>query len=120
MIERVQSDADLAIAISDDVKELIADQTETIFSSLVEETPVRTGNLRASWHVSEGTPEYKDIDGGSVDAPLPPPRFIRPILKDKYPVVFITNGKPYGIFLNDGTEKLAPHNFIEHAIEKAR
>lgn len=111
----------LRIFISDEVREHVRDQVNQIWSDLMVYTPVQTGQLRASWNVSEGAPDYSTVDsGGSISSPLPPPQQPRLALRDAFPEVFICNGKPYAGYVEDGTAKMGPRGMVARALANVK
>ena len=92
------------------------DSALSIFNTCVALSPVDTGAYRASWHISEGEPEYKWVGRQPRDsAPLPPP--IAPKLSTKfYRKFYVTNGAPYAVRLEYGWSDQAPQGVMRQAM----
>lgn len=83
-------------------------KAQEFYDGVVFNSPVYTGQFRASWNISEGSPNFKTVDvGGSPSNPLPPPRQIAKATSD-FPIFFISNGKPYAEILENGNHRQAP------------
>ncbi len=93
--------------------------TQKLVDSFVEDSPVYSGNFRASWNISEGFPIYRSELGGSPASILPAPSF-NVKAKTLFPVFFITNGKPYARFLEYGGSNQAPLGIIRINIASLR
>lgn len=94
--------------------------TQKLVDQFIERSPVRTGNFRASWNVSEGFPVFKMVVDGSVAAVLGPPTILVKA-KQMFPVFYITNGQPYGQRLEYGWSKTqAPYGIIRVTIASLR
>lgn len=77
-------------------------------------TPVDRGYLLNSWSLSLNVPLYRDEESagpGYMDD-------LRYIRSDS--VVYLTNGKSYAEYLNDGTSKIPANNMLEHAVAAAK
>lgn len=78
-------------------------------------TPVYTGRLRYSYFVTVGSPSLE----------LPPPgEYQMPSLAERMNLgdfsisdtLYITNNVYYGVYVNNGTAKMAPRHFVERAV----
>lgn len=86
-------------------------------------TPVDTGRARANWRpsigeaVNETLPEPSSPGVGSREA-LQAGERVADQYKggDRSPTVHITNNLPYIQYLNDGSSRQAPRNFVNTAI----
>lgn len=85
--------------------------TQKLVDSFVRDSPVFTGNFRASWNVSQGFPQYIVEKSGSKASPLGAPTFVVKA-QSNFPVFFITNGQPYGKKLENGSSTQAPLGII--------
>src|SRR5690606_4315231 len=85
--------------------------TQKLVDGFIERSPVRTGNFRAAWNVSEGSPVFKYVLDGSVANVLPAPKF-NVKAKGQFPVFYITNGQPYGVTLEEGSSTQAPYGVV--------
>ena len=82
--------------------------TQQIIDGVIRRSPVLTGSYRASWNVSEGYPEFKDIENRNEANPLGPPTF-NVKAKAHFPKFFVTNGRGYALIIENGTYKSAPY-----------
>lgn len=70
-----------------------------------EKTPVDTGAARASWHVSVGSVEYRDVGDNSAIARMTEPD-----------TVYITNAMEYASALENGHSQQAPQGMVALSI----
>jgi len=100
----VQSGKDFLNVIIDDVQDIVKEQSIKVYEGVTRRTPVRTGQTRASWNMTEDVPDFSTIDeGGELGSPLPMPETPRLKLNTDYPVVHVTNGKKHIGFLETGS-----------------
>lgn len=103
-------------------KQLCVDTARAIFEAAIDFTPVSSGNLRGSWTMTAETPIYLDAVGGTPGSPLARPW--TPTIDAKtlqgLPTIFITNGKPYAGYVNDGSPTNRPELMIERALESVK
>ena len=93
--------------------------TQTLVDRFIDRSPVRTGNYRAAWNVSEGQPVFKYVLDGSLGAVLPKPKF-NVKAKSQFPVFFITNGQPYAQVIENGSSAQAPYGVVRVTIAGMR
>lgn len=105
--------------MSESVKQKAERLTQQLVDGFIEGSPVRTGNFRAAWNVSEGFPEFKYVLEGSVANVLPPPK-IMVKAKSQFPIFYITNGQPYGVVLEMGSSNQAPYGVVRVTIAGMR
>lgn len=85
-----------------------------IFAGVISRTPVRTGNLRASWRIKEGSVDDSITESGSVESPAPAPKIPSKIsFSTEYPTIYVTNYQPYAGFVNNGTPHHPPVSMVE-------
>jgi hypothetical protein len=98
------------------VYERSRNSTLAIFNHCVSASPVDSGAYRASWHISEGSPEYKWVGRQPRNStPLPPP--LAPKLSTKfYRKFYVTNGAPYASKLEYGWSDQAPQGVLRQAM----
>lgn len=101
------------------VKEEAVDLAQRVVDKLIADSPVYTGSFRASWNVTEGTPAYIAVNGGSPEAPLPPP-MIKVTAFSDFPALYITNGQPYAKKLEEGSSTQAPYGLVKVTIASLR
>lgn len=111
----------------DDLEEFVAQYTlnlaKLIFKKAVEYTPVHSGELRASWNLSWGQPDYS-TEGDQDKSPrhptvtAPKPR-VPPFSPRKGATWYVTNGKRYAEFVEFGTALMWPRLMLTRAIEEA-
>lgn len=92
---------------------------QKVVNKLIQDSPVFTGNFRASWVVTEGAPIYYAASGGSEESPLPAPR-IRVTASSHFPALYITNGQPYAKRLEEGWSKKAPQGLVRVTVASLR
>lgn len=89
-----------------------------IFDGVVRRTPVYTGSLRASWHMSTGKPVYMKVTGDSPRSPLPPPSMPKLSISGKLEPIFITNGQPYAYLIENGHSTKAPAGMLQITLDE--
>jgi len=117
----------MLVTTSDDLQEWLAREVqdnvvtklmEYTYRQVVKLSPVDTGQFRASWNMTKNTPNFATISDGTG---LPPPDLPKlTFSKGEYPVIFISNGKHYGPYLEDGWSKQAPNGMIKVAMASAK
>ena len=83
------------------------------FDTAKAHTPWDRGYLHNSWDLSLDYPRNEDRESagdGSIGN-------LRGMHADS--TVYLTNGKKYAEFVNDGTSKIPAHQMLEHAMEAA-
>ena len=114
--------SDYTKAVLLDAKRLSIRQAYAIFDGCVKRSPVDTGNFRASWRLTSDVPIYDYVIGGSSDNPLPPPK--RPVIRPQagfvLPKLYITNGQPYALRLENGWSKKAPMGIVRVTLESLK
>lgn len=94
------------------ISEEIAELANSVFNGCVDRTPVRSGNLRASWRIEYGgSPDMSSfVIGGTPDSPMSAPT------AGKIPKgalnVYIVNCTPYADLVEDGGPKNPPHHML--------
>lgn len=95
---------------------------KAVWQGAVDRSPVASGELRASWNLSVGAPNYETVGDsnrspGKLSVPLPPPTLpsIQPLpLKNaKY---FVANGKEYASFVEYGTVSISPQLMLSRSV----
>ena len=92
--------------------------TETM-RQLSVNTPVASGRLRYGYYCTVRAPSVRMPNPRSYDIPDIQSRMNileRVKITDR---IYITNNVPYGIYLNNGTVKMAPRYFIERSVNMA-
>lgn len=109
----------LRARVGGQVKKEVEKITQQLVNDIIENSPVFTGNFRASWLVTEGRPVYFAETKGSVVKPLSPP-VIKVQARSDFPAFYITNGQPYAKRLEDGWSNQAPHGMVKIAVANLR
>lgn len=95
---------------------------KAVWQGAVDRTPVRSGELRASWNLSKGSPDFSTVglaSGASRNSGVPLPSPTMPNLKAsalssaRY---FVSNGKEYVIPVEFGSTTVIPHLMLTNAI----
>lgn len=100
------------------------DVATRVWDLAVDLTPVRSGELRASWNLTQGSPSY-DVVGlpdSASDFGSPMPRPAKPNLPDvdlSDAVFYVTNGKKYAPYVEYGTKNNPPRLMLTRAIQIA-
>lgn len=98
-----------------------------LFRRVVSTTPVDTGRLRFGWNMQVGRPDNSVPKPGRYPPPKTPQltgldfrrkKGIRAKneLAGQDPIVYITNGVPYMIFIEEGTDRTAPKKIVQTAV----
>ena len=96
-----------------DIQRRVQRAASAAFDMARDLTPVDRGYLKHAWTLSIDQPVYRDPEeaGSGVKQDL---RGVRATS-----VIYITNGKSYAEYLNDGTSRIPAHNMLEHAVSAA-
>lgn len=116
-------DSDLGDVMGD-IERLVSDKViataKEVFDGCVERTPVRSGDLRASWRAypaSQSDLSYET--GGLVGSPLSAPVF--PMMRlGPYQAVVVSNATPYVDEVEYGGPKNAPHYMMTLTLQSMR
>lgn len=112
-----------AAKVSKNTDGLVRKVILAVDQAVVLATPVDTGRARANWRPSLGA-----MDTSTLPEPSNPGTGLNEALSageavaaryqggNKSPIVHITNSLPYIQYLNDGSSKQAPRNFVNTAI----
>ena len=84
----------------------------TVFSEVIQKTPVDTGRARGNWNISSGTPNYST--SANTFAPVPY------VDVREFPPVFISNGLDYIADLESGKSSQAPNGISAVALAAVR
>jgi hypothetical protein len=84
---------------------------EKVFVGVVERTPVRTGQLRASWRASLGSVDTSKVFHTDPASPLPPPIFPLKVVPVNS-IIHISNSHKYVIPIEFGHSKQAPYGMV--------
>lgn len=102
------------------VRELTRKKALAIFDYCVDHSPVDSGAYRASWSISEGSPEYHWVGRQLRTAnELPPPERPAKLSTLLYRTFFVTNGAPYALRLENGWSEQAPMGVVREALKWA-
>ena len=102
------------------VRELTRGKALAIFDYCVDHSPVDSGAYRASWFISEGSPEYRWVGRQPRTAnELPPPERPAKLSTLFYRTFFVTNGAPYALKLENGWSEQAPMGVVREALKWA-
>jgi len=96
-----------------DIRHRLQGAARAAFHTATQLTPVDRGYLKNSWTLTIDNPHYRDSEraGPGVMADL---RYIRADSN-----IYLTNGKSYAEYVNDGTPNMPAHNMLEHAVAAA-
>jgi len=95
----------------------------TVWKGAVDRTPVASGELRASWTLSAGRPDFTTVgEAGSAASdtsgalPKPSPPTLKPTIlsQAKY---FIANGKDYASIVEFGSTTIRPHLMLTRSVQ---
>jgi len=96
------------------------DLANLVFKGVVSRTPVRTGQLRASWNVSPDSPNFNTVgprekSTGSAAAPLspPPPASFQ---RSRTATYHVSNGKTYAEQVEFGSPTNRPHLMLARTL----
>lgn len=87
-----------------------------LFDSVVELSPVRTGQFRASWQMTINYINNTVVIGGAPGNPLGPPKRPNLDLKTRRDKVIISNAHRYGEYLEYGTPNMAPVAMVRKSL----
>lgn len=94
-------------------------KTRVLFRKIVERTPVLSGALRAGWHASYGAPDYSFVDvAGKKTGPAvrSAPVFDLTYDRKKAWHIFIANGAPYALRIENGWSDRAPQGMVRISV----
>lgn len=104
-------------AIHAQVRTLTRAKALAIFEYCVEHSPVDSGAYRASWNISEGSPEYKWVGRQPRNSRELDPPFAPKLSTLFYRTFFVTNGAPYALRLEQGWSEQAPLGVVREALK---
>lgn len=88
--------------------------------SVVYLTPVDTGRLRGNWQTTIGRPAEGERDtldpNGQVTVEIG--QLTISEARDPYDPIWLHNGVPYGVYINDGTPKIVAFHMVEQTVDK--
>lgn len=105
------------------VSQLALDKAMNIWLGVVDRTLVDSGELRASWNLSVGKPDFTTVGeahsspgsaGGTLPKPSRPKLQAVPLINARY---FVANGKTYGPHVEFGTQSIRPQLMLTRAIQ---
>ena len=98
---------------------LVRETAMRVLGNLTKTTPVDTGRARANWNMSVGTPDMSTTENtGAPDSDATADEVLSGYQGNK--AVYVSNGLPYIIRLNEGHSKQAPANFVEESVMLAK
>ena len=97
------------------VYDLTNKKAKAIYQICVDLSPVDTGAYRASWTISEGSPNYTFVGRQPRGSVLPKPP-IPKISSKFYRKLYIANGSPYADLIERGYSPQAPAGVLKIAI----
>jgi hypothetical protein len=94
----------------------------TIWEIAVDLTPASSGELRASWNLSQGQPNFSTVGpsdsspgtGPSIPKPTKP---VIPEVELRDAIFYITNGKAYAGHVEYGSNTIPPHLMLTRALQ---
>jgi len=102
------------------VRKLTRNSAIAIHKYCVDYSPVDSGAYRASWNISEGSPEYKWVGRQNHwSSPLPEPA-VPKLSTLFYRTFYVTNGAPYALLLEQGHSDQAPMGVMREALKWAK
>lgn len=98
------------------VSQRALDIAEAVWVGAVHRTPVRTGELRASWNLSKSKPIYVHVEstGGMLPPPSMPKLVATALSSAKY---YVTNGAPHAKHVEFGSTTILPHLMMTRAVQ---
>lgn len=112
-------------ALNDFTSRVITALSVNITAELIERTPVDTGWARANWIPRIGDGDVQEQETEAVEALVPGRRAeqssaVAALAAGGYDVsqgpIFIGNGVPYIVRLNEGSSRQAPAGFVQQSI----
>ena len=101
-----------------DVAQHTLNIAQEVWQGAVDRTDVDTGDLRASWNLSQGRPNLATVSGGISGSPLPAPTMLNlavtALSKAKF---FVSNGKHYVVHVEYGSPTITPRLMLTRAIQ---
>lgn len=93
-----------------------------IWEIAVDLTPVNSGELRASWNLSQGEPNYATVGSPESSKRSGPPmgkpgKPVLPMVDLNDSVFYVTNGKRYAPYVEYGSPKNAPRLMLTRAVQ---
>lgn len=106
--------------LGESVKKKAERTAQAVYDGVVDFSPVDTGQFRASWNISENSPNFNTVDVGGISMnPLPRPNQIARAASN-FPIFFISNGKDYGQILEYGNSRQAPSGMVRLTLAKLK
>lgn len=107
--------------LKDEIVEFVLERAEAANEALVRFTPVDTGRLRGNWAagLNADPPQVRLPDDKTGQITI---SFNAAKLRQQYQLgqeIVFANFTPYGVFINDGTSKIAPFRIVERAAAEA-
>jgi len=102
-----------------DFSDLLSAAALTVYSDLVNTTPVDTGRAKSNWIPSIGSPVYTTRPAtDSLSVILQAQAVFEPDGLPEFPVLYIANSLDYIASLNMGSSQQAPAGFVEMAVNR--
>jgi len=112
------SDVDFEGMITKDLQTNVKSLATKVYNKIVARTPVDTGQARASWNMSKNNPDFSTVDTGRG---LPAPEAPKiTFAGGEYPLIHISNGKPYIWRLENGWSGQAPAGMVQVTLDELR
>lgn len=103
----------------EDLKRHMKEATVMVTTDLVFLTPVDTGRARSNWIVTNSEPSSGTVGGGfsgrSGATSIASAAANRPV---EGITIYVTNNLPYILYLEHGTDKIAPYYMVRRAIAR--
>lgn len=90
-----------------------------VYELCVQLSPVLTGGYRASWRLTEGTPENFYVGRQPLGMVLPPPSPPTKLSNLFYRKFYVSNGAPYAPLIENGLSDQAPAGVMNVAVKLA-
>ena len=108
----LELDREFAMAMDDVRKAVVRLATEGL-AGVQEKSPVDTGQFRANWLVSIGSPDPSSQEGpGPGHASKSAGALASYSAQEGFPVIYLQNNLPYATRLEDGYSKQAPNGMV--------
>jgi len=99
--------------VSQDIRRRMQKAGRAAFDMAVDLTPVDRGYLQNAWTLSVDRAVYRDPEE-------PGPGVIQNLSSvSSGSTLYLTNGKSYAEYINDGTSRIPAHNMLEQAVSAA-
>lgn len=109
----------LAEIYGDDFTAALRDIGLSALRGVILKTPVDTGRLRGGWFVTIDAPSEKITNEVDKSGGVTISKGATEIQKiEMGQTLILQNNVEYGIFINDGTDKIAPRRMIERTVEE--